>query len=64
MANGFVHLDVRKDVKQLVIENCKTEFLVHHPEMQGRTITHNHIVKQLAIFYLDPRGKNRDAFLK
>lgn len=47
-----VKLTVSESTKKLITEDCKNEFLKHHPELQGMKITENFIIRQLADFYL------------
>lgn len=47
-----VKLTVSESTKSMVVEECKKEFLTHHPEIKGMKITENFIVRQLAEFYL------------
>lgn len=47
-----VKLTVSKSTKELIIEDCKEEFLKHHPELEGMKITENFIIRQIADFYL------------
>lgn len=47
-----VRLTVSKNTKNLIMNECKGEFLKHHPEIKGMKITENFIVRQIAEFYL------------
>ncbi len=46
------HMVCSPTTKSLIVENCVEEYLKHHPEMKGFTVTHEHILRQLAEFYL------------
>ena len=59
MANGFVHLDVRKKTKENVMVKCKELYLQYHPEMKAYNITQDFMVSQIESFYRDPRGENK-----
>ena len=45
-------LTVSESTKKLIMEECKKEFCLHHPELKGMKITENFIVRQIAEFYL------------
>ena len=47
-----VKLTVSESTKKLILDECKEEFLKHHPEIKGMKITENFIVRQIADFYL------------
>ena len=47
-----VKLTVSESTKKLINEDCKEEFIKHHPELKGMKITENFIVRQIADFYL------------
>ena len=47
-----VKLTVSQSTKDLIIKDCKEEFLKHHPEFDGMKITENFIARQIADFYL------------
>jgi hypothetical protein len=46
-------LSCSKEVHDLITKKCVDEYLKNYPEMQGRKITQNHILYQLAKYYLE-----------
>ena len=46
------HILVDYEVYDMVMIECKKEFLEHHPEFVGMKITHNFIIRKLAEHYL------------
>jgi len=46
------HLLVDYEVYDLVIKDCKEEFLKHHPDFEGMKLTHNFMIRKLAEHYL------------
>jgi len=53
MSKNRKHLLVDYETFKLVMEDCVKEFLSQHPEEKGRNITQNHIVKQIALEYIN-----------
>lgn len=49
---GETKLSIHKSTKKLVMVDCRRAFLRDHPEFEGKNITQNHMVRQLAEFYL------------
>ena len=47
------HLLVDYETYDLVMNDCIKEFLEQHPEMKGKNITQNHIVRQIALEYIN-----------
>ena len=47
------HLVCDEETFELIMRECTKEYLKHHPEMLGCNITQNHILKQIARFYLE-----------
>jgi len=47
------HLLVDYETYDLVMRDCVREFLERHPEMMGKNITQNHIVRQIALDYVN-----------
>lgn len=52
MGDCWVHLTIRNSVKNMLREQCKEEFLRHHPEFKGSHITDNLILTQIIQYYL------------
>jgi hypothetical protein len=49
MTYKVVH--IKKETAEL-INQCKQEFLSHHPEMKQMPISYNKIIYEMAVFYL------------
>ena len=49
------HVACSQEVYDMVVNDCKREYLEHHPEMEGAKISHNHILKQISKFYLEQK---------
>ena len=49
------HLACSQEVYDMIIKDCKREYLEHHPEMLGANISQNHILKQISKFYLEQK---------
>lgn len=47
------HLVCNQEVFELIINDCIKVYLKHHPEMLGCKISQNHILRQIAQFYLE-----------
>jgi len=47
------YLLVDEETYDLVTSSCIKEYLRYHPDMLGRHITHNHIVRQIAKNYIE-----------
>lgn len=47
------HLVCSQDVYDMIVKDCIKEYIEHHPEMLGAKISQNHILRQLAKFYLE-----------
>ena len=47
------HLVVSEEVYDLIMVDCIREFRSHHKEMEGAKISQNHIIKQIARFYIE-----------
>ncbi len=47
-----VKLTVSESTKKLICNECKEEFIKHHPELKGMKITENLIVRQIAEHYI------------
>ncbi len=47
-----VRLTVSESTKDMVMNECREEFIRHHPELKGMKITENFIIRQIAEFYL------------
>lgn len=41
-----------KETKDLIMINCKDDFLEHHPEFKGVNITQGFMLKKIAEYYL------------
>jgi len=48
---SYVKLTINKDTARMV-EDCKKEFLSHHPEFEKIHISANKIVYEMARYYL------------
>lgn len=46
------HLLCNDEVYNLIVNDCVEEYVRNHPEMEGAKISQNHILKQLARYYL------------
>jgi hypothetical protein len=42
-----------EDTHRLIMEECVQEFLKHNPDFEGIHITHDMILRRVALFYLD-----------
>lgn len=49
---GYEQLKVKSETKKMVIEDCKKELLLHHPELKNMKISQDKLVYELAKFYL------------
>ena len=49
--NGYVKVAVRKETAEM-LEDCKENYLEHHPEMQHVKITKDKILFEVTKFYL------------
>lgn len=45
-------LTVSQKTKDIICNECKKEFLTHHPEFEGMKLTENFIIRQIAEHYL------------
>jgi polyphosphate kinase 2 (PPK2 family) len=52
MAKKYRALFVDISTRELVRNECKKEFLRHHPEFEGMLITDDFIIKKIAEYYL------------
>jgi len=43
---------VSKETFDLIMEDCREEYIKHHPELEGGFISHNQLMIQIAKFYL------------
>ena len=41
----WINLTIKKEVKDKLMCDCVEEYLSHHPEMEGKNITQNHILR-------------------
>jgi len=53
MVNPFVHLVVRKDTRDLFLNEVAEELRKYHPEWEGRPIPQDILVKSAGKFYLN-----------
>lgn len=51
MSSNQVSVKIHPATKKL-LHQCKNEFTRHHPEFNGKHISMNHIIHQIAVFYL------------
>lgn len=47
------HLTCSKETKKLIIEDCKKEFLKHHPEFKGMSISCGFLLKKIGVYYIE-----------
>lgn len=48
-------LHCSQETFDLIVKDCKEEFLKHHPELEGTHITQNQILNRLAKYYMGER---------
>lgn len=46
------HLLVNSEVHNMITVECVDEYLKNHPEMKGAKISQNHILRQIAQYYI------------
>jgi len=46
------HLTCSKETKNMIMINCKEEFLKHHPEISDIKISSGFMLKKIAEFYM------------
>lgn len=49
---GWETIKIKTETKML-LDHAKQEFLAHHKEFSGTKITYNHIINQIAKFYIE-----------
>ena len=50
--NDWKAIKIKEETDEL-LHKCKEEFRKHHKDWDGKTITYNHILKQVCKFYLN-----------
>lgn len=53
MVDGWVQLKTRKSVLNRLRNECKKEFLRHHPEMTEFNLTDNFMLDKVTKYYLE-----------
>lgn len=48
----YVNLGVKPKEKKRLLDNCKKEYLFHHPEMKGIPLSQNFLLGKVIDFYL------------
>ena len=49
---NYVNLGVRPETKKRLVDNCKKEYLHHHPEMKGIPLSQDFLLGKVIDFYL------------
>jgi len=52
MAKQYYHLNVSKECFLLFRNECKGEFIKHHPELKGTRITDDQLLNRIVQFYI------------
>jgi len=50
--SNWVKLTVKKETKELLMNDCVAVFLKHHPEFEGKNMTQEHILRWICRCYL------------
>jgi hypothetical protein len=54
---NFCHLACSRETKRLIVEDCVQEFLRYNPDFVGMKVTHELILRRLALYYLEQLRK-------
>lgn len=53
MVDNMVQIWVRTSDKDRMMDECKEDFIKHHPEFRGASITQNFMFRKLVDYYLE-----------
>lgn len=49
----WTNIGVKESIKKMLVDDCKREYIKHHPELEETKITDNKILFEVCKFYLE-----------